>query len=156
MATSPGRLAGALTTAAIFLGVLAQPAAAKVSFDGINGARLNMSKAELTDALGQPSSTQPGRNPASEILRYRRRKLDVTLHREQSRVVSIGTTSRAQRTSSGLGVGVSAALVRAKLRGEKCGTARTTTVCSVQRGNRVMDFEIRRGKVIRVTVTDLE
>jgi len=152
MASSPGRLAGAMTVAALMLGAIAEPAAAKVTFSGIGAVHIGMSEADVTGALGRPSSSASGRNRATKMLVYRRQKLEVFLHREEDRVVSVGTKSRAQRTSSGLGVGSSTSVVRAKLRDEKCGTARGVMVCSVQRGERVMDFEVKRGKVFRVAV----
>ena len=155
MAFSPGRLAGAMTVAALMLGAFAGPAAAHVTFSGIAGVDLGMTEDEVTGALGQPSTSRPGRTASTTMLVFRRQKLEVVLHRGHDRVVSVSTKSRAQRTRAGLGVGSSSGVVRSKLRDEKCGTARGTTVCSVQRGDNVMDFEIRRGKVIRVAVTDL-
>jgi hypothetical protein len=155
MASSPGRLAGAMTVAALMLGAIAEPAAAKVTFSGIGDVQIGMSEADVKAELGRPSRSQTGRNRSTTMLVYRRQKLEVFLYREQDRVVSVGTKSRAQRTSSGLGVGSSTSAVRAKPRDEKCGTARGILVCSVQRGERVMDFEIRRGKVFRVAVADL-
>jgi hypothetical protein len=151
--SSPGRLAGALTAAAVVLGVAAQPAAAQVTFSGIGEVRLHMSESEVHDVLGPPSDTEPAPNPEAVNLRYHRVKIDVMVHRQDDRVVGMTTTSRAQRTSSGLGVGSSTSVVRSKLRGEKCGTARETLVCSVERRGRVMDFRIRRGKVVSVAVT---
>jgi hypothetical protein len=155
MASSPVRLAGAMTVAVLMLGAIAQPAAAKVTFSGIGDVDIGMSESQLKDVLGPPSSSQTGRNRATTMLVYRRHKLEVLLHRQRDRAVWLGTKSRSERTSSGLGVGSSASVVRAKLRGEKCGTARAVTICSVQRGKRVMDFEMRRGKVFRVAVADV-
>ena len=152
--SSPGRWSGALITAALIAGVVAEPAAAKVTFAGIGDVRLSMSEAEVTSVLGEPTSKAEARNAQAVNLRYRRQKIDVVLHREEDRVVGVATTSRAERTSSGLGVGSSTRVLRAKLRGEKCGSARETTVCSVERAGRVMDFVIRGGRVVSVAVSD--
>src|SRR3954447_5304900 len=138
MASSPRRLAGALTAAALAVGVLAEPAAAAVTFTGIGHVEFAMSEAEVKDTLGPPSSTKPGRDRASTMLIYRRHKLEVFLHRADDRVVSIGTRSRLERTVQGLGVDTASLAVRARLRGEKCGSERETVLCSVQRGDRVM------------------
>jgi hypothetical protein len=139
--------------AALAAGTIAEPAAAKVTFAGIGGVQLSMSEADLTSELGSPSSSVPARNPEAVTLRYRSHKLEVLLHRGMDRVVGVYTTSRAQRTTAGLGVGSSTPVLRARLRGEKCGVAQDTAVCSVERSGRVMDFSIRRGKVFRVAVT---
>jgi hypothetical protein len=151
--SSPGRWSGALIAAALAVGAFAEPAAAKVTFAGIGDVRLSMSEAEVNDALGTPSASKPARNPDAVTLHYPRRKLEVLLHRGQDRVVGVYTTSRGQRTSSGLGVGSSSPVLRARLRGEKCGAAQRTVLCSVERDGRVMDFWIRSGKVYRVAVT---
>jgi hypothetical protein len=79
--------------------------------------------------------------------------MEVLLDRESDQVMGVKTTSRAQRTSSGLGVGSSERTVRARLRGERCSPARGVRVCGLERGDRVMDFVCRRGKVISVGVT---
>jgi hypothetical protein len=152
--SSPGRVIGALITTALAIGALAGPAAAKVTFSGIADVRLNMSETAVRDALGTPTSTAPARNPDAVSLTYRRHKIEVVVHRARDRVVGIVTTSRAQRTSSGLGVGSSTRSVRAKLRGETCGAVRRarTLLCSVERRGRVLEFTIRRGKVVRVAV----
>src|SRR3954469_5788971 len=118
MASSPGRLTGALIAAALALAVLAQPAAAKVTFAGINDVRFGMTEAEVTDVLGAPSSTDPGRNRSVTTLTFERRKLEVLVHRRKDSVVQVATRSRADRTSSGLGVGSTVKVVRAKLSGE--------------------------------------
>ena len=150
--SSPGRLTGASLALAAVLLVAASPAVAKVTFSGIGEIRLNMPESAVTDRLGQPSSTEPYRTPQAVRLTYRRQKLTVIVDRNENRVVSITSTARGERTSSGLGVGSREKVVRAKLRGEKCSTALGTLVCSVERAGRHMDFELRRGKVFRVGV----
>jgi len=153
--SSPGRLTGALLAAAVVAGVSTEPAAAKVTFSGIDGVRLDMSQSAVTETLGQPSNTEDFRGSEAIRLTYRRHKLAVIVHRDEDRVVGVTTTARGERTSSGLGVGSRAGVVRAKLRGEKCGTAQDVLVCTVERSGRVLDFEIRRGKVFRVSLSDL-
>ena len=151
--SSPGRWSSALISAALIAAVVAEPAAAKVTFSGIGDVRLSMSEAEVTDALGDPTSEFRAPNPEAVHLRYKRHKIEVVLFRDEDRVVGVTTTARGQRTRSGLGVGSSSGVLRDKLRGEKCGSVRETTVCSVERNGRVMDFKIRGGKVVSVAVT---
>jgi hypothetical protein len=149
------RWTGALMTTAVVAGLVAGPAGAKVTFSGIGDVRLNMSEAAVREALGTPSSSRSLRHGDREAvtLLYRRRKIEVVLDRDADRVMGVKTTSRAQKTSSGLGVGSSLRSVRDKLRGEKCGTALRVLVCSVERGESVIDFDLRRGKVVRVSVS---
>jgi len=153
--SSPGRLTGALLVAAVVAGVAAEPAAAKVTFAGIGDVRLNMSQSAVTDTLGQPSKAEQYRGQEAIRLIYRRHKLAVIVQRSEDRVIGVTTTARGQRTSTGLGVGSSARDVKAKLRGEKCSAAQDTLVCTVERAGRILDFEIRRGKVFRVGLSEL-
>jgi hypothetical protein len=147
------RWSGALITAVLAVGLIAEPAGAKVTFSGIGGVKLGMSEDDVRDALGPASSEGRWRDRQAVILSYRRRKIEVLIDRQADRVMGVKTASRAQRTSSGLGVGSSEHIVRWRLRGEKCGGAQGTRVCSVERDGGVLDFDIRRGKVIRVSVT---
>jgi hypothetical protein len=147
------RWSGALLTAALAAGLVAEPAGAKVTFSGIGGVELGMSESQVREELGSASSERQWTDGRSVLLRYRRRKLEVLLDRDSDRVMGVKTTSRAQRTSSGLGVGSSERTVRARLQGERCSSAAGTRVCSLERNGRVMDFACRRGKVIGVGVT---
>jgi hypothetical protein len=147
------RWSGALMTTALAVGLVADPAAAKITFSGISDVRLGMSEEEVRAELGAPSATSTSRNRGASVLHYRRQKLEVTIESALSRVVAIKTRSLAQRTSSDLGVGSREADVRRKLRGENCSSALGTLVCSLERGGAVLDFEIPRGRVTRVSLT---
>lgn len=140
----------------VAMGAVAESAAAKVTFSGIGDVRLGMAESDVRDEIGPPSATNTSRNRGARVLHYRRHKMEVVVETGESRVVGIKTTSRAQRTSSGLGVGSSEAEVRRKLRGEKCSTALGLRVCTVERGGTVLDFEVRRGKVSRVSLARAE
>jgi len=143
-------IAAALAVAA----AVASPAHAKVTFDGIGAIKLGMSEADVRAELGRPSSERTGgRADEAATLLYRRRKLEVTVQRAEDRVVAVKTTARSQRTASGLGIGSSKAAVQRRLRGEKCNAAAGVLVCSVERDGAVMDFDLRRGRVVRVSVT---
>lgn len=147
------RWSGALTTAALAVAAQAPPATANITFEGIGPASLDMSGEDVRETLGPPSASHELRGRDAVVLIYRRRKLEVTLHRGRNRLVAVKTTSRAQRTASGLGVGSTDRAVRTRLRDEKCSTAAGHRVCSVERAGIVMDFECRRGRVVRVGVT---
>jgi hypothetical protein len=147
------RWSGALITAALAAGLVAEPAGAKVTFSGIGDVKLGMSEADVREELGRPSSTGRWTDGRSTLLKFRRRKIEVVVDRDSGQVMGIKTTSRGQRTSSGLGVGSSERTVRARLRGERCSTALDKRVCSLERGGRVMDFVLRRAKVVHVAVT---
>jgi hypothetical protein len=147
------RWTGALMTTAVAAGLAAEPAGATVTFSGIGDVRLNMSEVDVREKLGAPASSKPWRDRETVMLRYPRRKIEVLLDRGPDQVVGVKTTSRTQKTSSGLGVGSSLRSVRDRLRGEKCGSALRVLVCSVERGDRIMDFDLRRGRVVRVSVT---
>lgn len=149
------RWTGALTTTAVAAGLVADPAGATVTFSGIGDVRLNMSEASVRQALGRPSSSKPWRDQQAVRLFYPRRKIEVLLDRDADQVVGVKTTSRKEKTSSGLGVGSSLRSVRGKLRGERCGSALRVLVCSVERDGRIMDFDLRRSRVVRVSVTRL-
>src|SRR4051794_33941330 len=146
------RWSGALTTAGLAVAALAAPATADITFDGIGAVSVGMSGAAVRGKLGPPSSSRDLLGRDATILVYRRRKLEVTLHRGQDQVVAVKTTSRAQKTASGLGVGSSERAVHTRLKGERCAAAAGYRVCSVERAGIVMDFESRRGTVVRVGV----
>jgi hypothetical protein len=144
------RWSGALVTAALASCLMAAPAGADITYSGIGDVKLGMSGAEVRETLGEPSSSGPAPDPRGTVLKYPRRKLEVVVF--EDRVRSIFTTSRAHRTASGVGVGVTERDMRAKLRGEKCNRLQGRTVCSINRRNRVISFMARRGRVIESSV----
>ena len=136
---------GALLGAAVAAGLAPVDAQARIGFDGIGGVEIGMTEAAVTHAVGPEGSRTDGGGDGTTLLDYPRRRLDVLLR--AGRVIRVRTTSRAERTSAGVGPGTSLGVLRRKLRGERCATARGARVCWVDRGDRVMAFSIRRGRV---------
>lgn len=133
-------------------GVLAAGAEARITVNrGIGDVGLGMTAAEVRRTLGRASlETVSGR---SRNLVYRRRALVVTL--VGGRVVIVATRSRRERTRSGVGVGSTRAVVRSRLRGERCGTKAGVAFCrvgSVRPGRRSTTFQLERGRVVTVTI----
>jgi hypothetical protein len=124
---------------------------------GMKGIRLAMTEREVRQKLGRPDRTVARRYEImgrARLLVYGR--TSVLLRAASSRVVSIQTTSRRERTSRGVGVGSTQAAVRRRVRGARCRTERGYRHCWVGTwliGRRITDFAIsRRGRVTRVTV----
>ena len=147
-------LAFALVLACVLLA--APPAGAAIQIDrGIGGARIGSSEAEVRAALGKPSRRASGRNPFGRFVRYSYRRERITvLFQGGTRVTSVTTTGRSDRTASGVGVG-STERQADRVRGVKCETIAGLRTChtgELTPGRRVTDFLIRRGRVARVTV----
>ena len=145
-------LAGPLTAL-----VVAAPAQAMIQIDrGIAGARLDNTRAEVRAALGKPSSVRRdmGIFGPTELFRYRG-GLRVLFLGSRPRVVGVFTTGRGDRTIRGVGVGSSERAVRRRVPGVRCETIAGTRSCHTNEflaGERVTDFQIRGGKVRRVSV----
>ena len=146
------RIAAVVAVMALFA-TLTGTASAKVTWRGIGPVELGMSASQVRAELGSPSEVEEAHAPGSQRYHYPRRKLEVALY--SGKVVAVHTRSRAHRTSSGIGVGTSERTMRRRLRGETCGEAQGRRVCSVARRNTVMDFNCRRGRVVRIGVSRL-
>jgi hypothetical protein len=131
-------------------------AAALVQIDrGIAGARLDNTRAQVRAALGKPVSTQSGSNDFGPFLTYRYRGGITVNFQGRTRVTSVSTTGRGDRTTRNVGVGSTEAAVKSKVPGVRCETIAGIRSCHTNRfraGERVTDFLIRNGKVTRVSV----
>ena len=145
------------TLAAAALTALALPASASariVPQRGIAGANLDMTKAQLADKLGQPDSKKTRTSDVfGKYQTWFYGKTSVDLFAGSGKVFNVSTTSRAQKTSSGVGVGSTAAAVKKGVRGVRCDKSH----CWVGRfdpGRKVTDFVLSKssGRVTRVTV----
>ena len=150
------RLRRALLALAV-VAALALPssaAAAIVPGKSIGGIALSMSQAKVRATLGKPSSIQRGTNDFGPWTNYVYAKY--TVHFQgNTQVTQIDTTSAAERTASGVGVGSTKAQVRAALRGEKCEGPANAGHCYLGEflpGARITDFTFRNGRVAFVVV----
>ena len=144
----------ALTATALV--VLAVPAAASariVPQRGIAGANLDMSQPEVRAKLGKPDKV---RHPTSPIFGeyttwfYGRTRVDM-FRNGDGRVFNVSTTSKAQKTASGVGVGSTATQVKSGVERVRC-NARHCWVGRFEPGRKVTDFMLTSGRVTRVTV----
>ncbi len=137
---------------------LAAPAlaAAQIQVDqGIAGARLGSTSAQVHAALGRPAGTTHGTN---DFGRYTQERyaggISVTYQGSQT-VSAVATTGLGDRTASGVGVGSTEAQARRGVRSLRCETISGTRSChtgTFAPGDHVTDFVLRRGKIVRVTV----
>lgn len=131
-------------------------ASALVQIDrGIAGVRLNNSKAEVRAALGKPASIRRGRNIFGPWLRYRYRGGITVLFQGRRDVTAVFTTGRGDRTRRNVGVGSSEQAVRNRHPDVTCDTVAGFRSCHTNEflpGQRVTDFQIRNGRVTRVSV----
>ena len=155
--TRPSRTLTPVLAAAL-LAPLGVPAAAEALIQvdrGIAGARLGNSRAEVRAALGSPESTRSGTNDFGRFLQWRFRG-GITVHFQDRREVTlVSTTGRGDRTRRGVGVGSTEAQVKARVRGIRCETIVGTRSCHTGRftaGEIITDFQLRNGKVRRVSV----
>lgn len=153
------RLSRRLTAATVaLLAPLAAPAAASALIQvdkGIAGARLGNSRAEVRAALGTPASKRSGTNDFGPFVEYRYRGGIRVGFQGRTEVTSVTTSGRGDRTARGVGVGSRVSTVRRRVAGVRCETfvgARSCHTGRFRAGEVVTDFQIRGGRVTRVTV----
>ena len=147
-----------LSAAAAALAAAALPAlaAAQIQVDqGIAGARIGSTVAQVHAALGRPARVQNGSNDFGRFREERYVGGIVVDYQGGRTVSSVTTTGLGDRTAQGIGVGSTEAAVRAKVGGVRCETISGSHSChthSFRAGQRVTDFFFRRGKVVRVSL----
>lgn len=151
MHRSPPALA-LLGAAALALPVTA--GAVIVPQHSIAGVRVGATEAQVRAVAGAPVRVVAGANDFGAYRQLRYRGLTVTLQGGR-RVTSVFTTSRAQRTRSGIGVGSTESALRRAIpvaRCESVGDIRGCVVGEELPGRRVTRFSIQDGRVSRVIV----
>jgi hypothetical protein len=147
---------GRLLVTAVVSGLLVAGSAeaAIVPQHGIRGVAIGMTPAQVRARLGQPVGITLGSNDFGPWTVFRYPGLRVSF---QSGVgaTTILTSSPAQRTAAGIGVGSTVAAAKAKVRGLKCLTEAGSFHCYAGRwspGHVVTDLSIANGRVTRVAI----
>jgi hypothetical protein len=125
----------------------------------IRGVALGMTPADVKDELGRPGSSAVSPNPGLgkvRVWRYPGLRIVFDSARAGRTVLSVTSTSRADRTAGGVGVGSTEADVRRRVADARCLTRygyRSCTVGGARRGSVATEFSISRaGTVTRVTL----
>jgi hypothetical protein len=152
----------ALVLAVPVVVLLAAPAAqAQIEVgQGMAGARLGMSKAQVRAALGAPDASRTRKDifGSQTTWTFQRAGVRIAFRAGEDGPQALGfsTTRRVQRTASGVGVGSSRAQVRRGVPGVRCerfvpGDLLHCHVGRFEPGRTVTDFVVdRRGRVARV------
>jgi hypothetical protein len=122
---------------------------------GIAGARIGNTRAEVRAALGTPRTVKHGTNDFGSFTEFRYAGGLRVDFQGNTKVTSVTTTGRGDRTARGVGVGSSERSVRRRVAGVTCETTAGTRSCHTGDflpGKRVTDFRIRHKRVTRVTV----
>jgi hypothetical protein len=139
-----------LAVAFVALALPAAAAATIVPQRGIAGVRLHMTTAQVRARLGRPPAVRKGRNDFGRYTTFFYSRVRVTFQ-GGNRVTGLRTTSRLERTASGVGVGSTKASVKAHVAGATCGVAQCF-LGSFMPGRTVTSFVVRHGRVSAVVV----
>lgn len=141
------------------LGVLVAAAHAGATIlpqQGMAGVKLEMTKKQVRAALGEPLGIRRGKNDFGPYTEFRYPFLVSVFFQGDRTVTSVRTSGRKERTAQGIGVGSTEMDVKRKVPGARCktflGGFRQCFVGSFRPGTRVTDFQIKRGRVVRVDV----
>ena len=138
----------------VALALASASVAAIVPQKGIAGVTVGMTPGKVKSVLGRPSSVKRGSNDFGKYTIYKYVGLVVEFQ-GNSKVTSVTTTRRSERTKSGAGVGSTEAQLKAGVKGLKCmsgGGFRHCYLGKFSPGRRVTDFFLKHGKVSRVVV----
>jgi hypothetical protein len=145
------------TLTATALVALALPAAAPariVPQRGIGGANLDMTQAQLRAKLGKPDKVRYPRSPIfGRYVTWFYGATSVDMFRTQERkVFNVSTTSKSEKTPTGVGVGSTATAVKKNVKGVGC-DQQHCWIGRYEGGEKVTDFTLgKTGRVTRVTI----
>jgi hypothetical protein len=143
-----------LCAAVVALAFAAAAAATIVPQRGVGGVTLGMKPARVRAILGKPVKIRRANNDFGPYMIYRYNGIAVTFQ-GNIKATSIETSSKKQRTASGVGVGSSESAVHAGVPGVKCKTEGGIRHCFIGQflpGKRVTDFFLKKGVVSRVVI----
>jgi hypothetical protein len=128
-----------------------------IQFDqGIAGARIGSSQAQVKAALGEPALEKTGSNDFGPFRQFYYEGGVRVMFQGDDDVTSVFTLGRGDRTSKGIGIGNTEKALRQKHPSLRCetfpGNYRSCHTGGFTAGERVTDFEIKKGKITRVFV----
>jgi hypothetical protein len=143
-----------LATALMALALPVSASARIVPQRGIGGANLDMTQAELRTKLGDPDKVGTPTSPIfGKYTTWFYGGTSVDMFRTQDRkVFNVSTTSKSEKTSTGVGVGSTSAAVLKGVKRSRC-DQKHCWVGRFEGGRKVTDFQLSaKGRVTRVTV----
>jgi len=120
----------------------------------IGGVKLQMTKAQVRAKLGRPMRVRVGSNEFGTFVEKVYRRVTVTFQ-SGDRVTAVRTTSPLERTGRDVGVGSTAAQLRAGVRDVRCRNAPGFKYCAMGKflpGRIVTEFRLRNGRVSAVII----
>ncbi len=143
-----------VTLAALLL--LPAQAGAMIQIDrGIAGARLGNSQDQVRAALGTPALVKTGTNEFGPWRQfYFEGGLRVFFQGDDD-VTSVTTTGRGDRTAKGIGIGSTEKALKQKHPNFKCESSGGLRFCHTgngEPGERITDFQIKKGRIVRAVV----
>lgn len=146
----------ALAAAAASMLALPSQAGAVVQFDqGIAGARIGNSQAQVQAALGAPALVKTGTNEFGPFRQYYYEGGIRVFFQGDGDVTAVQTFGKGDRTSKGIGVGNSEKALKQKHPSLKCesfGGFRSCHTGTGAPGERMTDFFVSKGKITRIVV----
>ncbi|MDQ3936048.1 MAG: hypothetical protein M3340_15610 [Actinomycetota bacterium] len=145
-------------TAVTLAALLALPAqaGAMIQIDrGIAGARLGNSQNEVRAALGEPALVKTGTNEFGPWRQFYFEGGIRVFFQGDDDVTSVMTLGRGDRTAKGIGIGSTEKALKQKHPNFMCESAEGLRFCHTgigEPGERVTDFQIKRGRVVRAVV----